>query len=87
MIKCVRGCGVRLWKKAVSSFHDCNGEGSRMREDPYHIVEYLVQELGHEGALKAAIEGVATAQGEGDNYGLSIWREVKRILKENKGTS
>ena len=64
---------------------DRKGEDNRMREDPHQIAEYLVQEHGFNGALKAAIEGAATAQEEGDNFGLSVWRDVKRILKESKG--
>ena len=56
-----------------------------MRDDPHQIAEYLVQEHGFDGALQAAIKGVVTAQKQGDNYNLSVWREVKRILKERKG--
>ncbi len=55
-----------------------------LRDDPQVIAEYLVQEHGLEGALDRATEGTTAAQEQGDNYGLSIWREVKRILLERR---
>ena len=30
------------------------------------------------------MESTTVAQEQGDNYGLSIWREVKRILREQE---
>ncbi len=53
-----------------------------LRDDPHVIAEYLVQEHGLERALDEAIGGTTAAQEQGDNYGLSVWREVKRILRE-----
>ncbi len=53
-----------------------------LRDDPSAIAEYLVQEHGLERALDQAIGGTTAAQEQGDNYGLSVWREVKRILRE-----
>lgn len=58
-----------------------------MRKDPHQKAEHLVQKHGIDGALKATVEGVAAAQSKGDNYDLSVWREVKRILKEKKDDS
>ena len=53
-----------------------------MSDDPNQIAEYLVQEHGLDRALLKAIEGTTAAQEEGDNYSLSVWREVKQILRE-----
>ena len=50
-------------------------------EDPKEIADYLIQEHGLDDAIEVAMEGTATAA---DNYALSIWREVKRILREHK---
>ena len=53
-----------------------------LRDDPSAIAEQLVQEHGLEGALDRATEGTTAAQEQGDNYGLSVWRDVKRLLRE-----
>jgi hypothetical protein len=50
-------------------------------ENPQEIADYLVQERGLEKAIKVAVEGTATAA---DNYALSVWREVKLILKTKR---
>ena len=53
-----------------------------MRDDPQEIADHLVEEHGIDLALERATEGITTAQEQGDNYGLSVWREVRRILRE-----
>jgi hypothetical protein len=53
-----------------------------MRDDPQRIAEYLVSEHGLDGALAAARDGVMGAQQAGDFYRLSIWREVRRVLRD-----
>ena len=53
-----------------------------MRDDPHDIAEHLVQEHGIDLALDRATEGTTAAYHQGDNYSLSVWREVKRILRE-----
>ena len=53
-----------------------------MRDDPHSISEHLVQEHGIDHALERATEGIAAAQEQGDNYSLSVWREVRQILRE-----
>ena len=54
-----------------------------MNDDPKQLAEYLTQQHGSsEAALKIAIEGTAEANESGDNYALSVWREVKRTLRE-----
>ena len=51
-----------------------------MTEDnPTEIADYLVEQHGLEGALDFAVEKAASST---DNYDLSVWREVKSILKE-----
>ncbi len=53
-----------------------------LRDDPHVIAEYLVQEHGLERALDRATKGTTASQEQGDNYGLSVWRDVKRLLRE-----
>jgi hypothetical protein len=53
-------------------------------DSPEDIVKYLVQEFGHDGAVQAVIEGVGAAHKDGDNYALSVWREVKGLLREQE---
>ena len=55
----------------------------KVRDDPEEIAKNLVQENGLEAARKIVSEGTQTAQLEGDNYGLSVWREVKAILSDD----
>lgn len=52
------------------------------KDSPEDITEYLIQEFGHDGAVQAALEGVDNAHRDGDNYALSVWREVKTLLRE-----
>ena len=52
-----------------------------MHDAPKDIAEYLIQEHGLDGALAAAIEGAILAQQDGDNYALSIWREIKAVIR------
>jgi hypothetical protein len=53
-----------------------------MHDDPHSISEHLVQEHGIDGAVERATEGISAAHERGDNYGLSVWRDVRRILRE-----
>jgi hypothetical protein len=48
-------------------------------DDPNKFAEYLIEQHGLDGAIKVAMENAATA---GDNYALSVWREVKAILRD-----
>ncbi|MEK9673910.1 MAG: hypothetical protein VW268_15640 [Rhodospirillaceae bacterium] len=50
-------------------------------DDPKEIATYLIQEYGLDAALQAAVKGTTMAHIEDDNYSLSIWREVKVILR------
>ena len=51
--------------------------------DPHEIADYLVEKHGLDLALDKATEGTHDANQQGDNYRLSIWREVKQILREH----
>ncbi len=53
-----------------------------MNDDPHQIAGYLVEEHGAEGALAAVREAIAAAHADNDNYRLSIWREVRRALRD-----
>ncbi len=53
-----------------------------MPDDPKQIANDLIREHGLNDALARAMAGTATAHQEGDNYALSVWREVKRSLQE-----
>jgi hypothetical protein len=58
---------------------------TQMTEDnPTEIADYLVEQHGLEGALGFAVEKAASST---DNYDLSVWREVKSILKERQALS
>ena len=57
-------------------------ERLEVADDPHEIANALVQEHGLNGALDQAIAETTTANQQFDYYNLSIWREVKRILRE-----
>jgi len=50
-------------------------------DDPAEIVRFLVKENGLDRARQIAIEGTTVANQEGNFYRLSIWREVKHVLR------
>ena len=54
------------------------------KDDPTEIADYLVEQHGLDDALRVAMERTASAT---DNYDLSVWREVKSILKERQVVS
>ena len=51
-------------------------------DHPSTIAADLLKEQGPQRAIEVAMECVYEAQQRGDNYKLSIWREVKRVLSE-----
>ena len=55
-----------------------------MQRDPSEIATSLIHEHGKGAALRLALEEIIKAQSDNDNYSLSIWRDVKRILRENR---
>jgi hypothetical protein len=52
-----------------------------MNDDPSQIADHLIEQHGVDGALEVVRDGVAAAQANGDNYNLSVWRDVRRILQ------
>jgi hypothetical protein len=56
----------------------------KMRDDPKQIAKNLVRKHGLHRARRIAVEGTAVAKEEDDNYGLSVWREVKVALVDEK---
>ena len=56
-------------------------------DEPKKIANFLIREHGIGHAMDKAVEGTSTANRQGDNYGLSVWREVKRILRERTDTT
>ncbi len=55
-----------------------------LKDDPSDIAEYLIQDNGIDGALQKASDGIMKSQNDKDNYALSVWREVKTILRDTK---
>jgi hypothetical protein len=58
-----------------------------MPTDPSDLAKSLIQEHGQARAEEIAAESVFEAQRSGNNFDLSIWREVKRTLRELKAES
>ena len=52
------------------------------KDNPLEIAKHLVLANGLKGAIQAASDGVAQAHKDGDNYILSVWREVRQKLME-----
>ena len=53
-----------------------------MSDDPKDIASFLIGEHGLDRAREIALEGTTTANERRDYYDLSIWREVRGILRE-----
>lgn len=53
-----------------------------MKDDPSQIASNLIAQHGVDGALESVRAGIATALADGDNYRLSVWREVGRVLRD-----
>ena len=51
-----------------------------MKDDPFEIAEHLIKVNGLEGALKETLDGIFKSNAKNDNYSLSIWRDVRRII-------
>ncbi len=61
------------------------GHNPPMSDDPSKIAKFLILEHGPDRAMEIALEGTTTANEQGNYYRLSVWREVKRILRERIG--
>jgi hypothetical protein len=57
-------------------------KGKTVRDNPEEIADHIVNEHGLNGALSVVDEGRMDASRNGDNYALSVWREVKVILRK-----
>jgi hypothetical protein len=53
----------------------------KQKDDPQETADYLLKKHGQDGAYSIALQGAVDAQDNGDNYSLSVWREVKYLLK------
>ena len=56
-----------------------------MNDSPSQIASDLISQHGVDGALLSIRDGIATAHADGDNYRLSILREVRRGLQDKPG--
>ena len=57
---------------------------TNLNDDPLDVAEYLIQENGIDRAIQVTSDGVMKSQQNGDNYALSVWREIKVILRNKK---
>ena len=53
-----------------------------MNIETIKVAQDVIVELGREGAIDVATREIMNAHKIGNNYQLSMWREVRRILKE-----
>ena len=54
-----------------------------MNDDPKEISKQLIlQNRSIKAALAAAAEGAVEAQKKKDLYALSVWRDVKQVLRK-----
>ena len=60
---------------------------SGIKDDPSQIADHLIEQHGVDGALEAVRQGIAAAHASGDNYRLSVWREVTLALKDKQGAA
>jgi hypothetical protein len=61
-------------------------EEINVRDDPKEIADHLEKEHGLEVAMAVVGNGKREATRDGNNYTLSVWREVKVILKNRAGS-
>ena len=57
-----------------------------MRDDPKRIADWLERKHGLEAAQKIVFDGLMKALAKPDFYDVSVWREVRKILADRKGT-
>jgi hypothetical protein len=55
-----------------------------MKDNPVQIADWLIEEHGLEEAKHVAVASIMQTQDVGDNYRLSVWREVRRTLEEKQ---
>jgi hypothetical protein len=59
----------------------------KQKDDPQETADYLLKKHGQREAYAVAVKGAVDAQDDGDNYRLSVWRDVKRLLKQGRSSS
>ncbi|MBT3787599.1 MAG: hypothetical protein HOE83_12605 [Alphaproteobacteria bacterium] len=57
------------------------------KDNPQETADYLLKKHGQHEAYAVALQGAVDAQDSGDNYRLSVWREVKYLLKQGGSSS
>jgi hypothetical protein len=57
------------------------------KDNPQETADYLLKKHGRHEAYAVAVKGAIDAQEAGDNYRLSVWRDVKRLLKRGSSSS
>ena len=60
---------------------------TRRKDDPQETADYLLKKHGQHEAYAVAVKGAIDAQEAGDNYRLSVWRDVKRLLATEQSIS
>lgn len=55
-----------------------------MGNDLYAIADSMVEEHGLDRAIDIAVEETQSAHNADDNYRVSEWREIKRVLRERR---
>jgi hypothetical protein len=58
-----------------------------MNDDPSQIANHLIEQHGIDGALETVREGIEASHSNGDNYRLSVWREVRRKLRDKRNAA
>ena len=55
-----------------------------MTDNPQIIADQMIQEHGIDGAIQTAQEATQVSLMDRDNYSVSVWREIKNVLRERK---
>ena len=58
------------------------GEAMTRDLDPERIASTLIQEYGFEAAATYAVDRIAELHEEGNLYGLSYWREIRKAIAD-----
>ncbi len=58
-----------------------------MNDNPSQIATALIKQHGADGALQMVRREIAGAHAAGENYSLSIWREVRRALQDQQDST
>ena len=58
-----------------------------MSDNPSQIATALVKQRGTDGALEMVRREIADVHAAGDNYRLSVWREVRRALQNQQNST